>query len=156
MSKLTPILKTTFTKKVADLEAARGPVIVTNTAVARLIENQHSEATTRGFTVVQDEPPSVAGTGKGPTPTDYFITAIAFCENVVFARTAALADLVLDDLETTVAGDWDQRGLFEIDGADSSFRAVRVETRVKTQDSVEKVVEVARLTHRRCPIHRTR
>ncbi len=155
MSILTPILRTTFAKRAAELEAAPAAVTSTNKAVARLIENQRSEAIVRGFTLVQDEPVTVAGTGKGPTPTDYFVASIAFCENVIFARTAALSDLDLQSLETAVAGDWDQRGLFEIGGADAAFRSVVVETRVTTGSPVELAVEVARLTHRRCPVHRT-
>ena len=46
--------------------------------------------TVRGFTLVQDEPVSVMGGGKGPTPTDFFISFVALCENVVFARNAAV------------------------------------------------------------------
>ncbi len=155
MSILSPTLKTTFEQKALDLAASRDEAIVTNEAVARPVENQRSEATVRGFTLIQDEPVHVAGSGKGPTPTDYFVAAVAFCENVIFARTAAMSDLDLEALETTVTGEWDQKGLFEIGGADASFRSVLVTTRVTTASPVEKAVEVARLTHRRCPIHRT-
>jgi uncharacterized OsmC-like protein len=73
----------------------------------------------------------------------------------VFARNAALRDLDLTELTTTVTGDWDAKGLFEIDDATSAFRNITVETRVKTTGSVEEAVHVARLTHRRCPIHAT-
>ena len=97
----------------------------------------------------------MAGTGRGPTPTDYFVSAVALCENVIFARTAAMNDLDLEALETTVIGSWDLKGLYEIGGADSCFRSVLVETRVRTLGPVEKVVEVARQTHRRCPVHQT-
>lgn len=152
---LSPALKATFSKHAADLAATGDEKVAVNKAVARVVENQHSEATVRGFTVVQDEPESVAGTGLGPTPTDYFVTSVALCENVVFARTAAMHDLDLQALETTVTGDWDLKGLYEIAGADSRFRNVRVETRVKTTSPIERVVEVARLTHRRCPVHQT-
>ncbi len=155
MSILTPILKTTFTKQAADLRASPTEKLVTNKAVARVVENQRSEATVRGFTLVQDEPESVAGTGRGPTPTDFFVTSIALCENVIFARTAAMSDLDLQALETTVSGTWDLRGLFEIRGADSFFQSIVVETRVRSGDPVDRVVEVARLTHRRCPVHQT-
>jgi len=123
--------------------------------VARVIENQCSEATVRGFTVVQDEPESVAGTGRGPTPTDYFVTSVALCENVVFARTAAMNDLEVQAMETTVTGTWDLKGLYEIDGADSGFRTVVVETRLRTSAPVDKAIAVAHLTHRRCPVHQT-
>lgn len=155
MSLLAPAIKTTFEKQLADLEAAGSEKLAVNRSTARWVEGQRSEATVRGFTVVQDEPESVAGTGQGPTPTDFFVTAVALCENVIFARTAAMNDLDLEALETTVTGDWDLRGLYEIHGADSAFRAVQVETRVRSASPAGRVAEVARLTHRRCPIHRT-
>ena len=57
--------------------------------------------------------------------------------------------------ERMAAGEWDMKGLFEIDDASPAFRAITVETRVKTSSPVERVIEVARMTHRRCPIHAT-
>src|SRR5579864_3053092 len=136
-------------------QAPRTEDLATNRAEVRLVKDQNSEAKVRGFTVVQDEPESVGGTGKGPTPTDYFVTSIGFCENVIFARNAVLAKLSVDSLETVVTGSWDRRGLFEIDGVSPFFKSITVETRVSTRDPVEKVVEVARQTHRRCPVHAT-
>jgi uncharacterized OsmC-like protein len=127
----------------------------TNRAEVRLIKDQCSEAKVRTFTLVQDEPESVWGTGKGPTPTDYFIASVGFCENVIFARNASMANLTIDSLETTVTGTWDRRGLFEIDGVKPSFKTITVETKITTKDPVQKVVEVANQTHRRCPVHAT-
>jgi uncharacterized OsmC-like protein len=124
-------------------------------AEVRLIKDQNSEAKVRTFTLVQDEPESVWGTGKGPTPTDYFIASVGFCENVIFARNASMANLTIDSLETTVTGTWDRRGLFEIDGVKPSFKTITVETKITTKDPVQKVVEVANQTHRRCPVHAT-
>jgi uncharacterized OsmC-like protein len=135
--------------------ASRTEDLASNRAEVRLIKNQNSEAKVRGFTVVQDEPESVWGTAKGPTPTDYFITSVGFCENVIFARNASLARLSIDSLETIVTGSWDRRGLFEIGGVSPYFRSITVETKISTRDPVEKVVEVARQTHRRCPVHAT-
>jgi uncharacterized OsmC-like protein len=117
--------------------------------------DQCSEAKVRSFTLVQDEPPSVWGTSKGPTPTDYFIASIGFCENVIFARNASIASLAIESLETTVTGTWDRRGLFEIDGVTPNFKTITVETTIKTKDPIQKVVEVANQTHRRCPVHAT-
>jgi putative redox protein len=129
--------------------------LATNKAEVKLIKDQHSEAKVRGFNVVQDEPESIGGTGKGPTPTDYFIASIGFCENVIFVRNASLAGLSLDSLETTVSGSWDRRGLFEIDNIAPYFNSISVETKVSTGDPIELVVQVARETHRRCPVHVT-
>jgi uncharacterized OsmC-like protein len=127
----------------------------TNKAKVRLVKDQYSEARVRGFTVIQDEPESIGGTGKGLTPTDYFIASVGFCENVIFVRNASLAGLSIDSLETTAIGSWDRRGLFEIDDAAPYFDSITVETKVSTRDPVERVVEVTRETHRRCPVHAT-
>ena len=129
--------------------------MATNRAEVRLIRDQNSEAKVRGFTVIQDEPESVGGTGKGPTPTDYFVTSIGFCENVILARNASLARLSIDSLETVVTGSWDRRGLFEIDNVSPYFKTITIETKVSTKEPVEKIVEVVKETHRRCPIHAT-
>ena len=129
--------------------------LATNRAEVKLVKDQHSEAKVRGFTVIQDEPESIGGTGKGPTPTDYFITSVGFCENVIFVRNASLAGLSIDSLETTVTGSWDRRGLFEIGGIAPFFNAITVETKVSTRDPVDRVVQVAKETHRRCPVHAT-
>jgi putative redox protein len=127
----------------------------TNKSEVKLIQDQHSEALVRGFTVVQDEPESIGGSSKGPTPTDYFVSSVGFCENVIFVRNASLAGLSIDSLETIVTGSWDRRGLFEIENASPHFNRVTVETKVSTKDAIEKVREVARETHRRCPVHAT-
>ena len=155
MSLLTAILKTTFTNRIKELEALDGEATVTNTATAKLVTNQLNEGAVRGFALVQDEPQSVAGTATGPTPTDYFVQSVAFCENVVFARNAALSDLEILSLETRVVGQWDMKGLFDIGKATPAFQTIAVETRVRTTGPAEKAAEVARMTHRRCPIHAT-
>ena len=155
MSKLSPDLGAFFSKTVEDLASQPGETMATNKAEAVLQENQRSVVTVRGFVFVQDEPVSVMGGGKGPTPTDLFISSVATCENVIFARNAALGSLSLESLETTAEGSWNMKGLYEIDGADSSFRSIRVETRVRTTSPISEVVKVARQTHKRCPIYAT-
>jgi uncharacterized OsmC-like protein len=137
------------------LASAGAEDLSTNTVQVKLIEDQHNEAILRGFTVVQDEPENSFGTGKGPTPTDYFLASIAMCENVIFARTAAMASMPVQSLETAASGSWDRRGLFELDDVSSSYKAITVETKVATTGAPQKVAELARLTHKRCPIHAT-
>jgi uncharacterized OsmC-like protein len=156
MTLISPGLKQRFETLRQNIDASGSAnTLATNKAEVRLIKDQHSEAKVRGFSVIQEEPESIGGTGKGPTPTDYFIASVGFCENVIFVRNASLAGLSLDSLETTMTGSWDRRGLFEIDHVAPFFNSIIVETFVSTRDPVERVVEVARETHRRCPVHAT-
>ena len=54
-----------------------------------------------------------------------------------------------------MTGSWGRRGLFEIENVAPYFMGITVETKVSTKDPVERVIQVARETHRRCPVHAT-
>lgn len=156
MSLIDAAQKPAVEKSMQELESAgAAQAATTNKAVVTLVANQHSIAVTRGFTVVQDEPASVAGGARGPTPTDYFMAALGTCQNVVFVRYAALERLAIEALETTVTGTWDRRGLYGIGGVDPGFQEITLETRVRTSAPGDKVAEVARRTRRGCPIFAT-
>jgi uncharacterized OsmC-like protein len=143
-------------KSLRELGAATAEqAATTNKAVVTLVGNQHSVATVRGFDLVQDEPASVAGGARGPTPTDYFMAALGTCQNVVFVRFAALEQVPIEALETTVTGVWDRRGLYRIAGVDPGFREIVIETRIGTPAPVAKVTEAARRTRAGCPIFAT-
>ena len=143
-------------KSLRELAAATAEqAATTNKAVVTLVGNQHSVATVRGFNLVQDEPASVAGGARGPTPTDYFMAALGTCQNVVFVRFAALEQIPIEALETTVTGVWDRRGLYRIAGADPGFQEIVIEMRVGTSAPVAKVTEAARRTRAGCPIFAT-
>ena len=104
MTKVSSELGDFFGRTIDGLAAQPSEKVTTNRAEAVLQENQRSLVTTRGHTLVQDEPLSVMGGGKGPTPTDLFISSVATCENVVFVRNAALNGLSVDSLETVAEG----------------------------------------------------
>jgi uncharacterized OsmC-like protein len=132
-----------------------GQTLGTSRADVRLIGQQYQEAKVGKFILACDEPVPLGGTDKAATPLEFFMSAIGFCENVMFTRHAALLNLQFDSLETSVRGHWDRRGQYGIGGAEPSFKDVTVETKVTTKDPVEKVVEVTRRTHMGCPMHAT-
>ena len=156
MNLIGPDQKPAVEKSIAELRAASpAQAATTNRAVVTLVGNQHSIASVRGFGVVQDEPASVAGGATGPTPTDYFIAALGTCQNVVLVRYAALEQIAVEELETTVTGTWDRRGLYGLLGIDPGFQEIAIETRVSTPATAEKVAELVRRTRRSCPIFAT-
>ncbi len=156
MSLIDAAQKPAVEKNIAELrDASAAQAATTNKAVVTLVANQHSIATVRGFSVVQDEPASVAGGATGPTPTDFFVAALGTCQNVVFVRFAALEQLPLEALETTVTGTWDRRGLYGLADVDPAFHEIVIESRVRTAAPPEKVAEIVRRTRRGCPIFAT-
>jgi uncharacterized OsmC-like protein len=157
MNLIGPEQKAAVEKSISELSAAKNTsdYMGVNKAVVTLVENQHSIANVRGFNIVQDEPVSVAGGRRGPTPTDFFIASLGTCENVVFVRYAALEDISIESLETTVTGSWDRRGLYGIGGVDPSFKEITIETSVRTDATNERVAGAARRAHDGCPIYAT-
>jgi uncharacterized OsmC-like protein len=129
--------------------------ISTVRADAKLLGQQYQEAKIRDFTIIGDEPTPSGGTDRGPTPLDFFAVSIGFCENVMFTRDAALHGLEFTGLETSVRGHWDRKGQYEIDGASPHFIDMTVETKVSSNAPVDKIVQVARITHKTCPMHAT-
>jgi uncharacterized OsmC-like protein len=129
--------------------------ISTVRADAKLLGQQYQEAKIRDFTIIGDEPIPSGGTDRGPTPLDFFAVSIGFCENVMFTRHAALHGLEFTGLETSVRGHWDRKGQYEIDGTSPHFIDMTVETKVSSNAPVDKIVQVARITHKTCPMHAT-
>jgi putative redox protein len=122
-------------------------------ADSKLVGDQLQEARMRDYTLVCDEPSSLGGTDKGPNPLEFFISAVGFCENVTLARWAALRGLKFDSLETSVRGHWDRRGQGEWEGIEPTFKDFVVETRIASSEPLDKIREVVRTTHMRCPMH---
>src|SRR5207249_9757623 len=77
-----------------------GQTLGTSRADVRLIGQQYQEAKVGKFTLGCDEPMPVGGTDKAPTPLEFFMSAIGFCENVMFTRHAALLNLQFDSLRS--------------------------------------------------------
>lgn len=122
-------------------------------ADAKLVGDQLQEARMREYTLVCDEPSSLGGSDKGPNPLEFFMSAVGFCENVTFARFAALRGVEFDSVETSVRGHWDRRGQGEWEGIEPAFKDFVVETRIDSGAPVESIRELVRTTHLRCPMH---
>jgi putative redox protein len=124
-------------------------------ADAKLVADQRQEVRIKDHVLTCDEPSSLGGSDMGPNPLEFFMSAIGFCENVTFARFAALRGLQFESLETSARGHWDRRGQGEWEGIEPAFKDFVVETRIGSNEPLEKIREVARVTHMRCPMHST-
>ena len=118
-------------KSIGDPKQAIG----TARADSKLVGDQTSEVRRGQRLIISDEPKEVGGTDKGPSPLDYFMAAVGFCENVTFARYATLNGLDFDSLETSVRGHWDRRGQGDFTEIEPAFTDLVVETRLISSDS---------------------
>lgn len=156
MPKVSSAFKPYAEQRLKGLKEIQDPnqAIGTVRADATLIGDQASEVNHGTHRLISDEPAAAGGTNKGPSPLDHFMAAVGFCENMTFARNAALNELDFDSYQTSVRGHWDRRGQGDSE-IDPAFKDFIVETRIASKDSVEKIRKVTTIVHKRCPMHST-
>jgi len=151
----SPAFKPYIEKWLAGIQEITDPAkgLGTVRADSKLMSDQLQEATMRDYALICDEPSALGGSDKGPNPLEFFMSSIGFCENVTFARFAALRGLEFDSLVTSVRGHWDRRGQGDWEGVEPAFRDFVVETRIESGAPLEKIREVVKTAHYRCPMH---
>jgi len=155
--KLEPKVKIAFEKIAEGLRGVKDSnmALATIKVDARVIENELSEGRARNYTYFADEPEERGGTGKGPTPLEYFISGFAFCMLTIHSRIAALLELKIDSLEISVRARFDRRGLYLDGGFDPAFKEVIYELRVNSPEPERKIIEWTKMAEKRCPAYRT-
>jgi len=109
------------------------------------------EQSGRTFTVRSDEAPGRGGGGEHPTAIRYFLSGIAFCLQVWYAKAAALADVPLDDVRLRVEAALDMRIEYGLDPAPSP-QFLLVTARVESPAGADDVPAIAEQAHARCPL----
>lgn len=79
----------------------------TNSVTARWEGGWRCRVEAGGFSLVVDEPESAGGTGAGPMPTEYMLTAMASCYALALAWAAGKRGITLPDLAVTATGTYD-------------------------------------------------
>lgn len=106
-------------------------------------------------TIIIDEPPAMGGQDKGPDPLTTFLGALAGCENVVANLVAKELAMDLQGIEFDIKGILDPRGFMGNPDVIPYFEKVIIDVKVKTNDSLERIHELQRVTDSRCPIYNT-
>jgi len=79
----------------------------TNSVVARFEGGWRCRVEAGGFDLVVDEPPGSGGTGTGPMPTEYLLTAMASCYALALNWAAGKRGTSLPGLVVTATGTYD-------------------------------------------------
>jgi putative redox protein len=116
----------------------------------------HLDINASGHLLSADEPQSVGGTDRGPTPYDLLCAALGACTTITLRMYANRKELPVTHIETEV--DHDKRHAedsAEAEGAakhkiDVFTRRIRIEGDV-TDDQRQRMLQIADL----CPVHKT-
>lgn len=101
---------------------------------------------------VFDEPSAHGGDDMGPSPLQGVLGALCACEAVTFSRTAAEMGFVYDGIEFDAAFTIDIRGRQGARDVVPHFQTIKVEARVLTSETTQRLAEIVEETEARCPV----
>jgi uncharacterized OsmC-like protein len=102
---------------------------------------------------VFDEPSAHGGADLGPSPLQGVLGALCACEAVTFSRTAAETGFAYDGIEFDAAFTIDIRGRNGARDVVPHFQSIKVEARVVTSETTQKLAAVVEETEARCPVY---
>jgi len=146
---LATALRATIGKLTSASDEEATPVFTSET---RLLHNVLTEARIRQFTLQVDEPPLLGGTDQAPNPVELVLAALGTCQEIVYAAYAAVLGIELEDVEITVSGPLDLRGLFGITSAANGFQHVTMETRIRSREAPDRVQQLVDTVQKHCPV----
>ncbi len=123
----------------------------------RLVENVNARSEfvqyEKEFAFECDESEGRAGTGSAPSPLRYFLSGLAFCQQVWYAKGAALVGCEIENLEIDVLTYMDMRGEHLIDGIPPNPQWIVIDARISTPGTDEQVLAVVDEANARCPVY---
>jgi uncharacterized OsmC-like protein len=138
------------------LAADPTPGIVRPKVMTRLIKDVTSEGRVKQydkeFTFMCDEAIERAGRGDYPSPMRYFLSGIAFCLQVWYAKGAALVGCEVDSLEIDLHAFLDMRGEHLVDNVPPNPQYLILEARISSTSPDAMVLRMVDEGNRRCPV----
>lgn len=105
------------------------------------------------FVVDADHPTVLVGNDNGPTPAELLLAALAACLTAGIGNIAAARGVELTEVESTVEGDIDLRGILGVSGeVRNGFDRIRVGFKVRGDASDEKLREIVEQSRARSAV----
>jgi uncharacterized OsmC-like protein len=118
----------------------------------RLIDTFHKSGETRGFRIESDEPPDVGGRNLAPQPTEFMLMSLGFCQMSMIVWYAACMRIELEDVEISVTGYRDDRGLLGTADIRPGYIRIEMETKLTSEEPLERLAKLVALSENRCPV----
>jgi uncharacterized OsmC-like protein len=108
----------------------------------------------REFAYDADHPQVLVGGDQGPTPVEFLLHAIASCLTSGIANIAAARGVTLYEVESTVEGNIDVRGILGLsDEVRNGYRDIRVSFKIKGDASEQKLREIVEQSRARSAVY---
>lgn len=100
-----------------------------------------------------DHPEVLVGTDQGPAPVEFLLAGLAACLTAGIGNIAAARGVKLTEVESTVEGDIDLRGILGIsDEVRNGYEGIRVSFRIKGDAPADKLREIVEQSRNRSAV----
>ena len=113
-------------------------------------------ARTKPHVFVKDEPPVLLGNDNGANPVEYLLAGLAGCLTTSLVAHAAAKGIKLDSVESTLEGNIDLRGLFQMDeNVNPGYESIQVNFKIESDAPKETLQELVELAKKSSPVCNT-
>jgi uncharacterized OsmC-like protein len=113
---------------------------------------EHAHA--REMTYDADHPQVLVGRDQGPTPVEFLLHALASCITAGIGNIAAARGVTLYEVESTVEGDIDLRGVFgHSSEVRNGYQQLRLSFKIKGDAPAEKLAEIVEQSRSRSAVY---
>ena len=114
--------------------------------------HSRTEISVRDVGMVIDEPEERNGTNTGPAPTETAFAALAGCTNTIGNKCAHKLGLDIGNLDITVVGEFDRRGVTLQEEIDVPFTKIWLTVEVEKELSDADLESLQTETAKYCPL----
>lgn len=125
---------------------------VSSRLVAGVIAESRFTQYGREFSFRSDEAAERGGTGTAPSPLRYFLSGLAFCQIVWYAKGSALVGCILESVEIDVETFLDMRGEHRIGDVPAYPQWLLLEARIGSPSPADRVLTMVEEANARCPV----
>ena len=146
---LKEIASKQLTQRSARKEGApRRPVTTVN---CKALHGLQFRAQVEGHSFLSDEGEEAGGHDAGPAPLRYFLAGIMMCHQVWCVKSAAVADVQLDNLQGEISGFVEAGGSEGGEEKDRGFDLIQYTVTIQSPNGADKIQAIIDAATRRCP-----
>lgn len=128
------------------------PNILTTHASGEWAAPKMIKGTAGKFDIVMDQSQPLGGTDLGPSPMDMVTAALVGCTGITLPVIAKQMDFSFESAHFEAEGEIDVRGFYGQPGICKHFCSFRGTFVIETQESEERLREIAAMLEDRCPV----
>lgn len=117
-----------------------------------LLDGYDTAVAIRQFSLRADEPASIGGTDRGPTPVELVLAGLGSCQEIVYATYARILGIPLDAVTVHAEGRLDMRGFYGVAEVPVGFQDVTYAVEITSSASTEDISRLIAAVDAHCPV----